>query len=109
MANEHKRRIVRRVGLGVTAVLLLPVWYVAAWLVVSRAAHDRIISAETTMKMRPAFRPIKLYCDADLPGGAALRDLWWKVNPTPEADGVFFSGIRAEWLLAPNSVTIFVE
>jgi len=108
MPCSRTRRTVRRSMLAVAAVVLLPVWYAAAWLIVSRAAHDGVISGNTVMTVRPAFVPIKRYCDADFPGGTVLRDLWWKFNPGSSED-VFFSGIRAEWLLAPNSERIYVD
>jgi hypothetical protein len=109
MSTEHKRRFVRRVALCVSVVLLLPIWYVAAWLAVSRAAHDGYISVNSVALVRPVFVPLKSYCDAKRPGGAVLRDLWWTVNDSPESSDPFISGIRAEWLMAPNSESIYVE
>jgi len=109
MPCPRRRRTVRRVALCIAAVLLLPVWYVAAWLAVSRAAHDGYISVNSVAMVRPVFVPLKSYCDAKRPGGAVLRDLWWTVNDSPGSSDPFISGIRAEWLMAPNSESIYVE
>lgn len=81
MHGPRTRRVVRRIALTLAAVVLLLVWYVGAWLTVSRAEHDRMITAATARKVRPAFVPILKYCDSDLPGAGFLSHLWWSVNP----------------------------
>jgi hypothetical protein len=81
MDGTCKRRILRRVALTIATVALLPLWYVAAWLTVSRAEHDRLISFSTAQRVRPAFVPLLRYCESELPGSRLLGRTWWYVNP----------------------------
>lgn len=91
MAEPRKRRIVRRVLWTFAAVAVLPVWYLAAWLTVSRAEHDRIINFATAQKVRPAFVPLLSYCESDLPGSGVLRRTWWLVNPPVIVKGIVYN------------------
>lgn len=61
----------------VAGVVLLLTWYVATWLTVSKAR----INPPLAQRIQPAFAPLILYCDSELPGSGWLRDLWWWVNP----------------------------
>jgi hypothetical protein len=81
MPSNRPRRIVRWVLLTLTAVVLLPFWYVGAWLVVSRADCGGHISPAFVQKLRPAFVPLLTYCSSDLPGSRTLCRIWWRVNP----------------------------
>lgn len=73
-------RVRRRTLFALAVVVLLPAWYVATWIVVSRAAHKGTISRTTAATIRPAFVPILSYCDSSLPASDALVSLWWDVN-----------------------------
>jgi hypothetical protein len=68
MPPTRPRRIVRRAVLVFAGVVLLPVWYVAAWLAVSRAERDGHITYYIGGQIRPAFSPLLSYSEANLPG-----------------------------------------
>jgi hypothetical protein len=82
MLNTRPRRIIRRAVIAVAGTMLLLSGYVTAWLV-SRAYGAGLLSSPAGAVIGPAFAPIKRYCDAELPGGIFLRDLWWTVSPIP--------------------------
>src|SRR5262245_60471502 len=78
---KNSRRIVRRAVMAL-AVVVLPVWYVAAWLAVSRATHDGFISGPMAARLAPVFAPIRHYAGRySGPGSRELYDAWWAVNP----------------------------
>lgn len=64
-------------------VLMLPVWYVAAWLAVSRVARQGFVSGTVAANVSPAFAPIRRYSGSDLPGGHWLYSSWWRMNRPP--------------------------
>lgn len=68
-------------ALGV--VLLMPVWYVSSWVLVSRAAVQDHISLTTAKTIAPVFTPIVSYCNARRPGWKLLSKVW--VASVPEA------------------------
>jgi hypothetical protein len=92
MPCTRRRRIVRRAVMALAVVLLLPVWYVAAWLAVSRAAHDGMIRPATVLTIRPAFAPLITYCESELPAAAWLRGVWWRINPVTVRHGKSLTG-----------------
>jgi hypothetical protein len=65
MPATSRRRIVRRTVMALAVVVLLPVWYVAAWLAVSRAAGDGLISRRTVQSVHVYQLPLYEYADAD--------------------------------------------
>jgi hypothetical protein len=81
MAEPRKRRIARRVVLTVATIVLLPVWYVAAWLAVSKATHEGLIKSSTAKVLRPVFAPVLNYTDAELPGASLLHRVWYTTCP----------------------------
>lgn len=81
MPVSRSRRIVKCAWISAAVLMLLPVWYVSAWLTVSRAEHDGHISITTAQKIRPAFAPLLDYCESELPASGLLRHIWWSVNP----------------------------
>ncbi|MFO1092256.1 MAG: hypothetical protein U0992_02945 [Planctomycetaceae bacterium] len=81
MTTTRKRRIVRRILWISLAIVLLPAWYAASWMMISRLALDNYISNSTAEATRPVFKPLLRFCESDLPGAHALSDLWWSVNP----------------------------
>jgi hypothetical protein len=93
--SRPKRRTVGRVLLAV--VVLLPAWYVAAWLGVSLAVNHGIVGAGAGEAVRPAFKPLILYCDLRKPGSDTLHRLWWTVSANPEIESP-----QPGWFLAPS-------
>lgn len=77
MAGHRQRRI----ALTIAAVILLPVWYVLAWLTISRAERDGHISLALAKKFQPAFVPLLSFCESELPGAGVLGHVFWSVNP----------------------------
>lgn len=92
MPGSRLRRVVRCAWISAAVLILLPVWYVSAWLTVSRAERDRYISKTTAWTVRPAFAPLLDYCKSDLPGSKLLGRIWWSVNPPVFLSGSFGSG-----------------
>jgi hypothetical protein len=70
--------------MALTVVALLPVGYVGAWLMVSRANYEGLFANPTAAKIAPVFAPIVNHCHAQRPGCRLLSQLWWKVNPPQE-------------------------
>ena len=81
--------------------VLLVVWYVGAWLLVSRAAREGMIGWGTAKLIRPAFAPLILYCDTRLPGGDAVSDLWHAVAGRPTVS----SYVGPEVILGPANIS----
>jgi len=77
MHTTRSRRIIRRAVMALAVVVLLPVWYVGTWLVLSRAAREDMIDGSMTAQIRPAFVPLIWYCNSDLAGAELLHDIWW--------------------------------
>jgi hypothetical protein len=97
MAERCRPRIIRRAVMALAVVVLLPGWYVASWLSISRLADEGFVSRGTTNTIRPAFEPVLLYCECGMPGADVLTKTYWAVNPTPP--DVFVSGER--WQIYP--------
>jgi len=74
MAEPRKRRIARRVALICAAIVMLPVWYVVSWLIVSRAVHDGHINPYSLERFRPVFAPLVSYCDFRIAQGRKSWD-----------------------------------
>jgi hypothetical protein len=81
MSETRRRRIVRRTVLALAAVVLLPLWYVAAWLAVSKVTHEGLIKTSIAQSLRPLFVPILNYTDANLPGASLLHRAWYTTCP----------------------------
>ena len=80
----RRRRIDRTVKLVIAAIVLLPAAYVMSWLVLSRAVNHGVVSPDVAAWVRPAYRPLILYCDLQRPGADTLTSLWWKFTAKPE-------------------------
>ena len=80
-------------------VVLLPVWYVGAWLALSRLTHDGIINGGLAATLAPAFSSVRQYSGSELPGSHVLYDVWWTTNPLPP--GGWFSQFTPDMLFAP--------
>jgi hypothetical protein len=104
MSERHKRQIVRRIVLTIAAIVLLPVWYVGAWLVASRADRDGIINYNVGRKTRHFFTPLVSYCNEDRPGAELLIDIWWTINPPPRvfANSQMMVGVEVWCQFAPR-------
>jgi hypothetical protein len=86
--------------MAVGVVVLLPVWYVLAWLTVSRAAGSGLIGSGTANLVSPAFVPLIRYCDQPRPGARSLSELWWRTNPLHvlhKAPGTFNQPANPLW------------
>jgi hypothetical protein len=94
------RRTLRRALLVLAAIVLLPVVYVASWLGVSRAVNTGLVSVGVGETLRPAYKPLILYCDLKKPGTDTLHRLWWSVSTDTDA------GARRDqlpgWFLSPS-------
>jgi len=80
MPATRSRRIVRRAVMALAVAMLLPVWYVGSWLIVSKAANSGVISYKAALVIHPAFEPLNAYCLLGMPGSESLYHLWWSVN-----------------------------
>jgi hypothetical protein len=90
-------------------VVLLPVWYVGAWLTASKVVQVALsprfrmpplelrdtsslppaspppgLIETNCLRIAPAFRPLVAYSASDMPGNDILRRLWWWTVPTFE-------------------------
>ncbi|MFO1093945.1 MAG: hypothetical protein U0992_11625 [Planctomycetaceae bacterium] len=81
MSDTRPRRFVRRVVMALAVAVLLPVWYVGAWLSIGWLANEGFISVTTAKMMRPAFAPILVYAESDMLGAEAIAAAYWVVNP----------------------------
>lgn len=81
MFNSRRHLVIRYSLLTVGLIVLLPIWYVLAWLAVSRAAGDGLIGNGTVTLVRPVFLPLIRYCDQPRPFAESLSALWWQTNP----------------------------
>src|SRR5262245_60269751 len=108
MPTLRRRRIARRAMMALAGCVLLIAWYVGAWLAVSRAEHDGIVSKATAQRIRPVFVPLISYCDQEWPASGLLRGLWWRFNPLEplvEFNGKIIGYIGPVSQLAPRRTT----
>jgi len=80
MPTTRRRRIVKRAVMALAGVVLLPVWYVLAWLTWPTIERNSVMSVPDAA---PLFVPIERYCEADLPGSSTLRKWDYEVNTKP--------------------------
>jgi hypothetical protein len=106
MAEPRKRRIVRRAVMALVVVVLLPVWYVGAWLAVSRAERDGLAASRTLERAYPVFVPLLRYCESDWPGADLLSRVWWKVNPETDLPDELIIPLIEPSAFAPRRGTI---
>jgi hypothetical protein len=98
--RRSPRRIVRRAVMALAIVVLLPVWYVGAWLAYSRAAQEELMPYPVQSGLAPLFRPAVAYADSEWPGALLLSNLWWKLNESPNGtlgsiDGITIAPARS--------------
>ena len=98
MTASTKQRIRRCAVLAAIAIVLLPVAYVASWLGVSRAVNTGTVGIGFGEAVRPAFKPLILYCDLQKPGTDTLHRLWWSVSANDGAPRTEQPG----WFLSPS-------
>lgn len=83
MRSSHPRRIIRRAVTALAVVVLLPVWYVGAWLVWPRIGDGSLYGRTPTLvaAINRFFEPLDSYILTGNPGSDELNRLWWWANP----------------------------
>lgn len=83
MLAVPRRWIVKRTLMVLVAVLLLVVWYVAAWLLWPRFGDGILYgrAPHLVAAVSGFFEPLDWWIRIDQPGGDALNRLWCWVNP----------------------------
>jgi hypothetical protein len=69
----------RRLRWIAVTILLLPVWYVASWLLAAKALANRYIPKEYATTVVVPFKPLIAYANSDAPGASPLSRLFLSV------------------------------